>query len=299
MSRNNSETRKYYILNKDKTTFLIIRDDIIDKNIDMENKEINKDNLTLVFDLENLNLALTPSEVVKIIEKTRPKNIIIKNSRFDKIDNMYYKDKYLYLNELFISDELYNMSGHLKSLYNTFRPKKLTLKQFKINSKAQLHNFLEFIKEVGCEELILEDIFIELLIKKDEEDETYNNLEEYIGVDNGKFVIFNDNKKGQIELKKLKMIDCPLFAITEGTFKDINKDISIDVDENSLINPSILTKFEIKEGFSYLCFDLDSYKLNPEDTFDKIKNYKLNAEDADDKIKFYINYEYVFDLIII
>ena len=305
MSSNNRETKKYYILNNDKTTFLIIRDDIIDKNIDMENKEINKDNLTLVFDLENLNLALTPSEVVRIIEKTKPKNIIIKNSRIDKIDNMYYKDKLLYLNELFISDELYSMSGHLKSLYNTFRPKKLTLKQFKINSKSQLHNFLEFIKEVGCEELILEDIFIELLIKQNEEDQTYNVLEEYIGVNNGIIVIFNDNEENKFELKKLKtlkMIDCPLFAITEGTFIDINKDISIDIDENSLINPSILTKFKIKEGFSYLCFDFDSCMLNEEITDNKIKNYKkvldsyiLNEKNIDIKIA---NYIYVFDMIL-
>ena len=63
------------------------------------------------------------------------------------------------------------------------------------------------------------------------------------------------------------MIDCPLFAITDNTFKDINKykDISIDIDENSLLNPSIITKFKINEGICDICFDLDSLKLNEDE----------------------------------
>ena len=59
--------------------------------------------------------------------------------------------------------------------------------------------------------------------------------------------------------KKLKLIDCPLFAITDNTFKDIKEhnDIEIDVDENSLLNPSMITKFRINKGLSDFCFDLD------------------------------------------
>ena len=56
-------------------------------------------------------------------------------------------------------------------------------------------------------------------------------------------------------MKKLKLIDCPLFAITEGTFNGIkvHNDIEIDIDENSLLNPSIITRFKINKGLSYFC----------------------------------------------
>ena len=78
-------------------------------------------------------------------------------------------------------------------------------------------------------------------------------------------------------MKKLKLIECPLFAITEGTFNGIkgHNDIEIDIDENSLLNPSIITRFKINKGLSYFCFDLDSYKLNKEGKED---DYSKNLE---------------------
>ena len=60
------------------------------------------------------------------------------------------------------------------------------------------------------------------------------------------------------------MIDCPLFAITKGTFIDVNENISIDIDENSLLNPSMISKFIINGEFLNIYFDLDSYKLRNE-----------------------------------
>ena len=78
-------------------------------------------------------------------------------------------------------------------------------------------------------------------------------------LENRKIFINNNNEKKETNLKKLKLIDCPLFAITGDTFKDINKyeDIEIDIDENSLLNPSIITRFRINKGLSDFCFDLD------------------------------------------
>ena len=79
------------------------------------------------------------------------------------------------------------------------------------------------------------------------------------------------------------MIDCPLFVLKKNTFvnTDNYKDISIDIDENSLLNPSIITKFKINKGFSDICFDLDSLKLK------------------DDEEKDYLYYlDYIFDIII-
>ena len=239
---------------------------ITDSNIDTENIKIeDSNNLTLIFDLQNLSKELIPDKVNNIIHKYKPVNIIIKNSRIEEISSLYSDDKDLKLNELFISDELYSMSGNLDDLFPKFKAKKLTLKKFKINSKLQLEKFLNFINNVDCTELTLDDIFIELLIKKNEKDETYNELDQFISFENGSFYIFkNENREIKTNIKKLKMVDCPLFAITEETFNDIQnyKDISIDIDQISLVNPSMITKFTIKEGYSYICYDLDSYKIN-------------------------------------
>ena len=78
-------------------------------------------------------------------------------------------------------------------------------------------------------------------------------------LENRKIFINNNNEKKETNLKKLKLIDCPLFAITDNIFKDIKEhnDIEIDVDENSLLNPSMITKFRINKGLSDFCFDLD------------------------------------------
>ena len=140
---------------------------ITDSNIDTENIKIeDSNNLTLIFDLQNLSKELIPDKVNNIIHKYKPVNIIIKNSRIEEISSLYSDDKDLKLNELFISDELYSMSGNLDDLFPKFKAKKLTLKKFKINSKLQLEKFLNFINNVDCTELTLDDIFIELLIKK-------------------------------------------------------------------------------------------------------------------------------------
>ncbi len=240
---------------------------------DLDSIDIDKDNnkySTLIFDFENLSKILDCQKVMNIIDKYKPENIVIKNSRVENIANMY-KDEDLKLNELFISDELYSMSGNLDILFPRFKAKKLTLKKFKINSKFQLNKFFEFIEKVGCEELILEDIFIELLIKENKEDETFDELQSYFSFENGNILFFKNEEKIKTKIKKLKLIDCPLFAITEE-IKAFN-DILVDIDENSLLNPSsIITKFKIEEGYTYMYYDLDSYKYNENDEDDYLDN---------------------------
>jgi hypothetical protein len=254
----------YYLFDKQNKKFLE-KDSVVE----------NKDNLFLIFDLQNLSKKLEPKEVNELINKYEPKNIIIKNSRIEELSKIKLSEDNKLI-ELFISDELYSMSGKLDALFGKINTNKLTLKNFKINSKLQLEKFLYFILGTNCKELILEDIFIELLIKKDENDETFNILDEYIGFENGKFYIKFGKEKEETQLTKLKLIDCPLFAITDDTFKDINKykDIEIDIDENSLLNPSIITRFRINKGLSDFCFDLDSYKLNKEGEDDYMENIK-------------------------
>ena len=270
---------------------------------DLDSLDIDKHKnkyLTLIFNLENLSKKLDCKKVMNIIDKYKPENIIIKNSRVENLDNMY-KDEDLNLNELFISDELYSMSGNLDILFPRFKAKILTLKKFKINSKFQLNKFLNFIEKVGCEELILDDISIELLIKENENDKTFNHLQSFISLENGDILIFINEKKKKTKIKKLKMIDCPLFAITEE-IKTFNN-ILVDIDENSLLNPSIITKFKIFEGYSYIYFDLDSYKKNSKDEIDYLGNlnyiikYIINEDNNYKKIAFKnfdtTKYEYI------
>ena len=259
---------------KNNTTYLIIRD--TEFKTEYYKKEENE-NLTIVFNLEDLSKQLSPSFASNIILKFQPKSLKIENSLVESSnDNFFNNSKELKFDIVYISDECYSMSPNLNDLFPSLNTKSLILKKIKINSKKQLNNFLNFIKNSNCESLFLEDIFIELLIKTDEKDEDFNVLDEYIGFENGKFYIKSENEKKEIKLKKLKLIDCPLFAITKDTFNDINKykDIEIDIDENSLLDPSIITKFIFNKGLSDFCFDLDSYKLNEEGGDDDIKNIK-------------------------
>jgi len=264
---------------KNNTTYLIIRDP--EFKIEHYKKEENE-NLTIVFNFEDLSKQLSPNKASEILKNFMPKSLKIENTLVEySNDNFLDNTEIKSFDKLYISDECYSMSPYLKDLFPSIEEvKTLILKKIKINSKKQLNNFLTFIKNTKCEILILEDIFIELLIKKDENDENFNVLNEYIGFENGKFYIKFENldkKDSNLDkLKKLKLIDCPLFAITKDTFKDIkvHNDIEIDIDENSLLNPSIITRFKIDKGLSDFCFDLDSYKLNKEEENDDIKNIK-------------------------
>ena len=270
MDEINKKEQSYYILTDDTTTYIVIRDLNL-KQSDIKIKDYK--NLTLVFDFENLTKKLEPKKFRDFIDiNNKPINIIIKNCLVQNISN-FFENLDLELDLLYISDELYCMSPNLQILFENVKVKKLVLKKMKINSKFQLNKFLEFILKIGCEKLYLEDIYIELLIKKNKEDKNYNELEQYITFENGSFYIIKNEEKKELNIRKLKMKDCPLFAISDDTFKNINnnKEISIDIDENSLLNPNIILKFKVKEGYSDICFDLDSYKINEDENNDYIK----------------------------
>ena len=209
---------------------------------------------------------------------TEDKNlrIIYKNSLIESDINIYIKSEILIIDLLYISDELYSISPNLNSIFSSLKAKTLILKKIKFNNKAQLEKFFDLIINSNCEELILEDIFIELILKDNEKDLDYNKLNRYFFYDNGVIRVKDEDNVKNTDIKKIKMIDCPLFAIKENTFKKIKdfKDISIDIDENSLLNPSIITKFKIENGFTDICFDLDSFKFNEDDEKDYIEYIK-------------------------
>ena len=96
-----------------------------------------------------------------------------------------------------------------------------------------MNNFFDFIQGVECQELILNDVFIELLIKENENDD--NELKTYFTLEKGKIIIMKEETKLETKIKKLTLIDCPLFSLPDENdlFKNINQyqDISIDIDK--------------------------------------------------------------------
>lgn len=250
-------------------------------------KEIRKDKLNelkevkLIFDFECLSQELNLEKVKKLVyeffdnieNKNKTKlSLSIENCVVSKFTNIVIPDNKLKFHELIISDELYNISPNLNILFPEIEVTKLTLKKFKINSKLQLANFCKFITNSDCKELTLDDIFIELIIKKDQYDNEYNYLDCYFEHSNG--VITLNNQYTYIQ--SLKLRDCPLFAISSNMFT-LNEDLEpkyIDIDETSLINPSIIIKFKIKGKQFDLCFDLDSYKIKKENEQEEEKENK-------------------------
>ena len=282
-----NENKPYIIYKYNKKIFVIIREIIKEEDefdFNFSKEDIKNNIMTLVIDIDNLSIEYKHdflSNIGNILEENFLQklgedkvqfnqlkcNIIIKNTLVRDSNNIYYKN--IKINELNISDELYSMILNLSKLFENIETKRLVLKKIKINSKNQLDYILNFIFETNCEELILEDVFIDLIIKKEKEkeDNDYNKLNKYFFCKGDKIYIKNfssNEKEKETEIKKIKMIDCPLFAITKGTFIDVNENISIDIDENSLLNPSMITKFIINGEFLNIYFDLDSYKLSNE-----------------------------------
>ena len=293
----------YFIINAGNNLFLIFRelfensDDIIYKI----KKEIISDNkvLNIIFDIDDLSKKITIDKenyihgIIQSFEdvKRNNLNIFFKNCLIEQPSHdedyskmLFFEDEQLLINKLYISDELYIMSPYLNLLFKSYFAKELILKKIKINSKLQLSNFFNYIaRNYECEKLILEDISIELIIKLGKNDNTYNELNQYFYFSKGRILI-KKMENSNIKIKKLKLIDCPLFALTDDTFFEIDKykEISINIDSNSLLNPEIITKFKINGGLIDVCYDLDSYKVNNDD------------EDKD-----YLEYiKYIIDLIL-
>ena len=253
----------------------------------------------LIFDFECLSKELSLENVKNIIynfyntinkekNKTIKLSLSIENTLINTFSSIIIKENILQLNELIISDELYNISPNLNIIFPDIKVNKLVLKKFKINSRLQLTNFCNFICQTQCKELFLEDIFIELIIKKDENDSEYNEINGYFIYSCGIIILNNQ----YTDIKNLTLRDCPLFVISENMFtlvEGIDPRI-IDIDECSLINPSIITKFKIFEKNFDICFDLDSYKIKKEENNEN----NDNKEEED-----YLDYlEYIFNILI-
>ena len=174
---------------------------------DMINKKIH-----IIFDIDDLNEKIDSQKAEIVIEILKQfeddkrenliksiyfKNCLIETPNNAKEDNrlLYFQDEKLFINKLFISDDLYNISSYLNFLFQSFYAKELILKKIKINSKLQLNNFFEFITRENennyPENLLLEDISVELIIKENENDDKYNELNQYFYYSKGKILIKN------------------------------------------------------------------------------------------------------------
>ena len=239
--------------------------------------------IILIFDFNNLTEKLNIQHLEEIIRKfiemrkDQPNSrlsLIIQNCLIeDKEYEPLFKDQNIIeLNKLEISDELYSFSINIKILFDKFRAKELVLKKFKFNSKSQIEDLQYFINKISCTKLTLDDFFIELIIKKNEGDKEYNALDIYFTLME-KDITFNHSLT---DIKSLTLRDCPLFAIIGDIFSKTNYDKDsgkyIDIDQNSLLNPSIITKFKIDKDKLDICFDLDSLKIFLEEN-DEEKNY--------------------------
>ena len=246
--------------------------------------EMNKyEEIILIFDFNNLTEILNIQHLEEIIRKflnikkdapNTSLSLIIQNCLIEdkEYEPLLKEQNKIELNKLEISDELYSFTINLKTLFGKFRANELVLKKFKFNSKSQILDLYDFISEIRCTKLTLDDFFIELIIKKNENDDEYNDLDIYFAlIENN--ITFNNS---YTDINSLTLRDCPLFAIIGDIFDKSNYDKKlkkyIDIDQNSLLNPSIITKFKLDGDKLNICFDLDSLKINLEEN-DEAKNY--------------------------
>ena len=162
--------------------------DIVDKKDNKDNKN-NKDNK----DNKNNEDYILDDPLGNIINKFKENSItsiVLKHCLLTRNVKVNLTGKVLKLDSLYITDELYSMSPNLGIIFQNIIAKKLFLKKIKISSKKQLSNFFDFIQNIKCEELTLDDIFIELLIKENENDE--NELKEYFTFEEGEIIIMNE-----------------------------------------------------------------------------------------------------------
>ena len=227
MEKNDLENKDFKIINNEKNIFIILqhfnfkldsKDERLNK-IKEEKKNKNK-KVTVIVDVNDLSRKIQYDNLhnfIEIISKIKNEvdkntricednniNIIFKNTLINAESSLYEKGETLFLNMLYISDEMNFLGQKLSILFSAFKPKILILKKIKINSKLQLANFLSFIIDSKCEDLFLEDIFIELIIKKDENDESYNILSQYFSFEDGTISIKNE-KISKSPIIKLKM----------------------------------------------------------------------------------------------
>ena len=148
-----------FLIFRDFSNFRSLAKESITNNSNLTDmkKRKEKDNkfLTIVIDIDDFNKSLAEdyTNFVDIIEKFESSekisndinddeeieennyikekivdeklNIIIKNCYFNSPRSLYLEDRNLFINQLYISDELYSISPNLSEIFNTIKSKKL------------------------------------------------------------------------------------------------------------------------------------------------------------------------------
>ena len=206
------EGKYYEVFSKDnkKVKIIFAEENALDLAVDNSRKIKNisrYEEIIIILDYNNLTQKLEINKLEKLIKKfvdkinleqNKPKlDLIIQNCLLedrDKYDPLLndelIEDETINLNKFELSDELYSFSPNIKTLFEKFRADEVVLKKFKFNSKFQLLDLTDFIQKISCKKLTLDDFFVELIIKKDENDNEYNDLDIYFVIIDGFIKLF-------------------------------------------------------------------------------------------------------------
>ena len=163
MTENTNKNQHFITIKNNENIFLIIQNISfsyfdIKANITELKDEKEKKNKTfsLILDINNLAKPIKNddySNIRNIIRDLMSKrvdnidykfNIYIKNSLFESFQNINYDKNKLYINKLYISDELYSISPNLNKLFVNIKGinvKNISLNRFLLFIKVFFYNF--------------------------------------------------------------------------------------------------------------------------------------------------------------
>ncbi len=263
-----------------KECYTLIIEDL--QNVEIQNIESNKtinniyfksNTLMLPFDVEKIN------EIIKIfqesIKEIKISGYLINN--YKSLSNFFFPQ---YLDKLSINNLIYPNFNIFQSIQqcniNTFK-----LSNYKFTSNSHLKDFFEFIMRVKVQNLILKNIFIEILEINDFSIE-YGIINSYFVYYGNKIMICQDNKNIESEIKSLSLSNCRLIFINFEKFSTVNEQKYISIKNNSLLfqNDNYAPFIEFIQNNHEFSIIIDcQYQIN-EDIFNFICHYSFS------KIKF-------------
>ena len=223
---------------------------IVPKKGSSQIQTINGGNKLVIEDLENENISRIAN--IRIIEKIYfNSNTLMKNLEIENINEIIKQFEDItkiklfgYLTnqnsvKLFFPDNLEKLSIHnlLYPNFNIFTSiqdgniNTFKLSNYKFTSNSHLNDFFNFILNVKVKNLILKDIFIEILDIKDE-----GTITSYFNYCGNKIEIIKNNQPNTCELESLYLSNCRLININFDKFSTLNSKIKT----LSIINNSIL-----------------------------------------------------------
>ena len=229
--------------------------------------------LLLFFDIENINKII--SKLIKNGLSKLKLSCYLTNNKSLNFLLPNYLDKLSIHNLLYPSFNIFNSIQGCN--INNFK-----LKNYKFTSNSHLNEFFNFIIRSGIKNLILKDIFIEILEINDSSNE-YGIIKSYFDYQGNNIMIYKNNDFIKTDIESLKLSNCRLININFGKFSTLgDTKLSISIENNSILYEnddcdSILGFKNINNKISIIIdcqFQINKNVLN------FIKNYSI------EKIKF-------------